>query len=170
MKSGYKALVVEYMNGLKRTQVGMPYIDFTQKGVNGDDFTLSNLVGTSKIIILDFWASWCPDCRKENPGLVEVYNEFKDKGLDIVSVSLDNNADAWKKGIADDNLSWKNHVSDLKGWNNNAAALYTIAYIPQNLIIDKNGIIIKKNVIFAIKFTQNNVIIYTKTHKIKQIQ
>lgn len=146
MKSGYKALVVEYINGLQRTQVGMPYIDFTQKDVNGEDFTLSSVIGTSKIIILDFWASWCPDCRKENPGLVEIYNEFKDKGLDIISVSLDTNADAWKKGIADDNLSWKHHVSDLKGWNNDAAAMYTIAYIPQNLIIDENGVIIKKNV------------------------
>ena len=66
--------------------------------------------------------------------------------MDIVSVSLDVDEAAWKKAIADDNLSWKHHVSDLKGWANEAAGLYTIAYIPQNLVIDENGIIIKKNV------------------------
>ena len=146
MKSAYKDLVVEYMKGLEMTEVGMPFIPFVQKDVNGNDFNFKDIIGKSKIIILDFWASWCPDCRKENPGLVEVYKEFKDKGLDIVSVSLDVDEAAWKKAIEDDNLSWPNHVSDLKGWANEAAGLYTIAYIPQNLIIDENGIIVKKNV------------------------
>jgi len=146
MHSAYKYLVVEYIKGLKLTEIGMPYLDFTQKDVNGEDFTLSSVIGKSKVVILDFWASWCPDCRKENPGLVAIYNEFKDKGLDIVSVSLDLNEAAWKKAIADDNLSWKNHVSDLKGWGNAAADMYTIAYIPQNIILDENGIIVKKNV------------------------
>ena len=146
MHSAYKELVVGYIKGLQLTEVGMPYIDFTQKDVNGEDFTLSSVIGKSKVVILDFWASWCPDCRKENPGLVAIYNEFKDKGLDIVSVSFDTNEEAWKKAIADDNLSWKNHVSDLKGWSNATADLYTIAYIPQNIIIDEDGIIIKKNV------------------------
>ena len=146
VESAYKILLVEYIKGLERTEVGSPYIDFTQKDVNGNDFTLSSVIGKSKIIILDFWASWCPDCRKENPGLVDIYNTYKDKGLDIVSVSFDVNEDAWKKAIADDNLSWKNHVSDLKGWNNSTAELYSIAYIPQNLILDENGTIVKKNV------------------------
>ena len=146
MKSAYKDLVVLYMKGLEMTEVGMPFIPFTQKDVNGEDFNMKDIIGQSKIIILDFWASWCPDCRKENPGLVAIYNEFKNKGLDIVSVSLDVDEAAWKKAIADDNLSWKHHVSDLKGWANEAAGLYTIAYIPQNLVIDENGIIIKKNV------------------------
>ena len=146
MKSAYKDLVVEYTKGLEMTEVGMPFVPFVQKDVNGNDFNMKDIIGKSKIIILDFWASWCPDCRKENPGLVEVYNAFKDKGLDIVSVSLDVDEAAWKKAIEDDNLSWPNHVSDLKGWANEAAGLYTIAYIPQNLIIDENGIIVKKNV------------------------
>lgn len=146
LKSAYKILVVQYIKGLEITEPGQPFIDFTQKDVNGEDFTLSSVIGKSKIVILDFWASWCPDCRKENPGLVAVYNEYKDKGLEIVSVSFDTNAEAWKKAIADDNLSWKNHVSDLKGWGNAAGALYTIAYIPQNVVIDANGLIVKKNV------------------------
>ena len=145
MKSSYKDMVDDYVEGLKRTQVGQSYIDFSQTDVNGELFTLSNVIGKSEIIILDFWASWCPDCRKENPGLVAVYNQFKDKGLDIVSVSLDTDETAWKNAIEKDNLTWKNHVSDLKGWNNAVATEYTIAFIPQNLILDKNGTIIEKN-------------------------
>ena len=145
MKCGYKYLTINYLKALELTHQGNPYLDFTQKDVNGNDFTMSSVIGKSKIIILDFWASWCPDCRKENPGLVAVYNKFKDKGLDIVSVSLDNKEDAWKKAIADDKLTWKNHVSDLKGWNNDVAQLYTIAFIPQNIILDENGIILEKN-------------------------
>lgn len=145
LKSAYKDLVNEYMEGLRRTQPGQQYIDFTMKDINGEDFTLSNVIGKSKIIILDFWASWCPDCRKENPGLVAIYNKFKDNGLDVVSVSLDTNEDAWKKAIVDDKLTWKNHVSDLKGWNNAVATEYTIAFIPQNLILDENGKIVEKN-------------------------
>ena len=146
MTSAYKELVLKYIKGLERTNVGKPYIDFTQKNVNGEDFTLSSVIGKSKILMIDFWASWCPDCRKVNPELVEVYNEFKNKGLDIVSVSLDTDENAWKNAIEKDNLTWKNHVSDLKGWNNEAAGLYTIAFIPQNIILDENGMIVKKNV------------------------
>ncbi|MBR5663919.1 MAG: AhpC/TSA family protein [Bacteroidales bacterium] len=146
MNSAYKDLVMDYVNGLEMTEVGKPFIPFIQKDVNGEDFNMKEIIGESKIIILDFWASWCPDCRKENPGLVEIYNEFKDKGLDIVSVSLDMDEAAWKKAIEDDNLTWKHHVSDLKGWNNEVAKMYCIAYIPQNILIDENGIIVKKNV------------------------
>ncbi len=146
MQSSYKDLLVKYIKGLQLTEVGMPFIDFNQKDVNGEEFTLSSVIGKSKIIMLDFWASWCPDCRKENPNLVAIYDEYKDRGLDIVSVSFDVNEAAWKKAIEDDNLYWKHHVSDLKGWGNAAADLYTVAYIPQNIFIDENGIIIKKNV------------------------
>ena len=145
VKSGYKNLVIKYIKGLEITSPGSPYIDFTQKDINGNDFKMSSVIGKSKIIILDFWASWCPDCRKENPNLVAVYNDFKDKGLDIVSVSLDTDEAAWKKGIEDDNLTWKNHVSDLKGWGNSVAEMYTIAFIPQNFILDENGKILEKN-------------------------
>lgn len=145
MTTGYKELVYNYALALRRTNPGQTYIDFTQKNVDGEDFTLSQFIGKAKIIILDFWASWCPDCRKENPALVEVYKKFKDKGLDIVSVSLDTDANAWKKAIEKDNLNWKNHVSDLQGWNNAVAQEYTIAFIPQNLILDENGVILEKN-------------------------
>lgn len=145
MQSGYKTVITKYIEGLYRTQPGQPFIDFKQTDVNGNVFVLSDMIGKSEAIIIDFWASWCPDCRKVNPDLVKIYNQFKDKGLDIVSVSLDTDEAKWKKAIADDNLSWPNHVSDLKGWNNDVAQMYMIAFIPQNLILDKNGVIIEKN-------------------------
>jgi thiol-disulfide isomerase/thioredoxin len=95
--------------------------------------------------MIDFWAAWCPDCRAENPNIVAVYNDFKDKGLDIISVSLDTDKNAWTKAIANDNLSWENHVSELKGWDCSAATEYGVAWIPQNFLIDNNGIIVAKN-------------------------
>lgn len=145
LESGYKALTINYVKALQRTSPGQPYIDFTQRDVYGSNFTMSEFLGKAKIVILDFWASWCPDCRKENPALVAVYNKFKDKGLDIVSVSLDTDVNAWKAAIEKDKLAWNNHVSDLKGWDNAVAKEYTIAFIPQNLILDQTGKIIEKN-------------------------
>lgn len=148
MQSGYKIELAKYIENVKKTSPGRNYINFTQNDVNGNPFSLSDVVGKSKVIILDFWASWCPDCRKANPELVALYNRLKDKGLDIVSVSLDTDAEKWKKAIADDKLTWKNHVSDLKGWGNEVAGLYTIAFIPQTIIIDANGVILEKNLPF----------------------
>ena len=145
MQSGYKCQVAKYIDGMKRTRPGSDYIDFKQQSIYGYDFKFSEMVGEAKLIILDFWASWCPDCRKANPGLVALYKEYKDKGLEIVSVSLDTDGAAWKKAIADDSLSWKHHVSDLKGWDNSVAKLYSISFIPQSFVIDKNGKIIEKN-------------------------
>ena len=148
LQSCYKSEVNKYVEGLKKTQPGQPFIDFKQKDVNGNVFTMSDIIGKTEFIIIDFWASWCPDCRKANPELVKLYNQFKDKDLDIVSVSLDTDEAAWKKAISDDNLTWKNHVSDLKGWNNEVAQQYMIAFIPQNLLLDKNGTILEKNLPF----------------------
>ena len=145
MQCGYKTEVEKYIEGLKKTEPGQLFMDFKQKDMNGDVFVMSEYIQRYEITIIDFWASWCPDCRKANPDLVKIYNKFKDNGLNIVSVSLDTDADKWKKAVIDDNLSWPNHVSDLKGWNNEVAQMYMIAFIPQNLIIDKNGVILEKN-------------------------
>ena len=148
MQSGYKYEIGQYAKGLERTSVGQPFLNFKQSDINGNTFYFNDVVGKSKIVILDFWASWCPDCRKANPELVALYKEFKDKGLDIVSVSLDTDSEAWKNAIEKDSLMWNNHVSDLKGWNNEVAQIYTIAYIPQTFVIDENGMILEKNVPF----------------------
>ncbi|MBR5604590.1 MAG: AhpC/TSA family protein [Bacteroidales bacterium] len=144
--SGYYEKIKEYIQLLERTNVGQPYIDFTLNNIDGEAVTLSEIVGNSKLVMIDFWASWCPDCRVENPNVVETYELFKDKGLEIVSVSLDTDKEAWLKGIKDDNLSWNNHLSALQGWNCPAANEYGVAFIPQNFIINKDGIIIGKNI------------------------
>jgi peroxiredoxin len=137
----YIAKLKEYITLLERTEVGQPYIDFTMNNIEGETVALSDLVGDNELLMIDFWAAWCPDCRAENPNIVAVYNDFKDKGLDIISVSLDTDKNAWTKAIAADSLSWENHVSELKGWDCSAATEYGVAWIPQNFLIDNNGII-----------------------------
>ena len=144
-QTSYLGEIKEYINLMERTEVGQPYIDFTMDNVEGETITLSDLIGNNKLLMIDFWAAWCPDCRAENPNIVAVYNDFKDKGLDIISVSLDADKNAWTKAIADDDLSWKNHVSELKGWDCSAATEYGVAWIPQNFLIDIDGNIVAKS-------------------------
>ncbi len=84
-------------------------------------------------------------CRQENPNVVRMYDKYKDKGFTVYSVSLDESKDAWLKAIKDDNLSWPNHVSDLKGWQSSAAALYSVTSIPATFLLDREGNIIAKN-------------------------
>jgi len=137
--------IKHYIEDIERVSVGRNYIDFKQETINNDTFVLGEFIKRNKLTMIDFWASWCPDCRKENPNVVAVYNAYNKKGFDIVSVSLDTDREAWKKAVIDDNLTWENHTSDLKGWNNNVAGLYCIAFIPQNVIINKDGVIIARN-------------------------
>ena len=103
---------------------------------------LSDLRG--KVVLIDFWASWCGPCRKENPHVRAMYERYHDRGFEVFSVSLDNNKDRWKDAIAKDNLSWPNHVSDLKGWGSAAAKLYGVSSIPSTFLVDREGRIIAK--------------------------
>lgn len=146
LNSGYKYVLKNYLKKISEVGVGKNYVNISQKDINGNMIQLADVVSASKVVIVDFWASWCPDCRKVNPDLVKVYNKYKDKGVEIFSVSLDTDTEAWKKGIADDNLCWPYHVSDLQGWKNKAADDYCIAFIPQNVFIGNNGKILYKNV------------------------
>jgi peroxiredoxin len=128
---------------LKNVAVGQKAPDFTLNDVNGTPLSLSSKFG-SKLLLIDFWASWCHPCRMENPNVVKVYNEFHKKGFDVIGVSLDRSKEDWVKAIADDKLTWT-HVSDLKYWDNAAAKLYAVNSIPANFLLDENGVIIAKN-------------------------
>ncbi|MFT5822452.1 MAG: peroxiredoxin [Crocinitomix sp.] len=114
--------------------------DIVMEDMNGKTIKLSDLRG--QVVLLDFWASWCVPCRKENPNVVNVYNQYKDKGFTVFSVSLDDNRDNWLSAIEADNLIWPNHVSDLKGWQSAGAALYGVESIPATFLIDTEGKII----------------------------
>ena len=110
---------------------------------DGKMLKLSDLRG--KVVLIDFWASWCGPCRKENPNVTNIYRKYHDKGFEIFSVSLDSDAASWKRAIETDKLVWPNHVSDLKKWQSQAAAIYNVRSIPSTFLLDKEGRIVQKN-------------------------
>ncbi len=110
---------------------------------NGDTIQLNSLKG--KYVLLDFWASWCQPCRMENPNVVKLYKKYHANGFEIFSVSLDANIDQWKKAIEKDGLIWKNHGCDFGGWNSAAAQAYSVHSIPSTFLLNKDGIVIAKN-------------------------
>ena len=134
----------EQVEKMKKVSVGKVAPDFTQNDPEGNPVKFSDVYSQNELTLLDFWASWCGPCRQENPNVVAVYNDFKDKGFTVFGVSLDRDKDAWLKGIADDGLTWT-HVSDLEYWNNAVAQEYAIRSIPQSLLVDKTGKIVAKN-------------------------
>lgn len=135
-------LALEKINSIKGTTIGYPALDFSQASPEGKNISLSSFKG--KYVLVDFWASWCGPCRRENPTVVAAYQKYKDKGFDVFGVSLDDNKDKWLAAIKKDNLTWT-HVSDLKGWQNAAAKAYGVSSIPFNLLLDKDGKILAKN-------------------------
>lgn len=110
---------------------------------NGENVSLSSLRG--KVVLIDFWASWCGPCRGENPNVVRLYHQYKDKGFTVYSVSLDASKEAWLKAVQKDGLAWESHVSELKRWDSSAARTYKVQGIPATFLIDENGVVIGKN-------------------------
>lgn len=123
--------------------------NITLNDPDGNPHSISDLKGN--IVLVDFWASWCKPCRRENPVVAKAYEDYhtknlKDaKGFEIFSISLDNAKDGWTKAIDADKLVWKYHVSDLLGWRSTAAKKFNVRAIPMNYLIDQNGVIIGKN-------------------------
>jgi len=121
-------------------EIGKPAPEISLQDRNGKNISLSSFRG--KYVLVDFWASWCPPCRMENPNVVATYSKYKDKNFTIFSVSLDNNKDKWQEAIEKDGLSWPTHVSDLKGWESGVVKAYMIESIPANFLVDPSGKII----------------------------
>jgi len=131
------------------TNYGLRAPDIELPDANGETKQLSDLHG--KLVLLDFWASWCNPCRQENPHLVKVYDKYNNEeftegdGFEIYSVSLDRNEEAWRAAIEEDGLDWPYNVGDMKGARTEAAIDYGIQMIPMNYLLDKNGVIIATN-------------------------
>lgn len=115
--------------------------DIVMNNTEGETIKLSDLRG--KVVLLDFWASWCGPCRRENPNVVRVYEKYNAQGFEVFSVSLDSNKDKWVKAIKKDGLLWPHHVCDLQGWRNEASRAYGISSIPHAILIGRDGVIIR---------------------------
>lgn len=139
----FLAQLSQSMNAMKTNMVDVPAPEIAQPDTAGVMRKLSDLKG--KYVLIDFWASWCGPCRRENPNVVAAYKKYHDKGFEVMSVSLDRDKQSWINAINQDGLLWSTHVSDLKNWGNAAAATYGVQSIPRTVLVDKEGNIMAHN-------------------------
>lgn len=142
VNSKYGEKIISYINLNEEIKIGDHFVDFAMPNEKGITQKLSEVKG--KVILLEFWASWCLPCRQENPKLVKTYDDFKAKGFEVFAVSLDKDKSSWLKAIDSDRLTWM-HVSELNGDKNKAGLIYDVSGIPDNFLINQEGIIIGRN-------------------------
>lgn len=130
----------KHIAALDNTAIGAKFTDLKAKDVEGKDIALADFAGKGKVVLVDFWASWCPPCRADMPELVKMYKEYQGKDFEIVGISLDKEHADWVKGIKDLNITWP-QISDLKFWESDLAATYGVRSIPHTVLIDKDGTI-----------------------------
>ncbi len=138
----YGKKILEFITLNKNLKIGDKYADFLQQDTKGKNVRLSDFNG--KVMLLEFWGSWCGPCREGNPELVKIYNEFNSKGFEILGVAAETNKEQWLKAVENDKLPWTN-TSDFNGDKNKAALIYGVSYYPANFLIDKAGTIIAKD-------------------------
>ena len=141
-KAAHIVRIEEELKGAKALQNGGFAPDFTAKTPEGEELSLSDLKG--QYVLIDFWASWCGPCRRENPNVVKLYDKYHEQGFEILGVSLDNNKSKWTAAIEKDGLEWP-HISDLKGWQSGPAKIYGVRSIPSTVLLDRDGKIIVRN-------------------------
>lgn len=136
--------IISRIESAEKVAIGQQFADFTMKDTEGNDVSLSDYAGKGKVVLIDFWAAWCGPCRQEMPNVVNAYNKYKDKGFEVVGVSLDRNTEEWEKGIKELNMTWP-QMSDLKFWETPVVELYAFRGIPHTVLLDGEGKIIEKD-------------------------
>lgn len=139
-ESIYRDHLNEYVTKLERLEVGQPFIDFTLQTKDGENVTLSEKIAQNKLTLVDFWASWCGPCRKENPVVKAAYEQFHELGFEVIGVSVDQDEAAWLKAVEDDQLPW----TQVRDSENKASESYMIYYIPSNFLFDQDGNMVAK--------------------------